>query len=164
MPQVDILIQGRSYAVQCAEGEEKRAHFLAAHINRHAARLVARLGAMSDAQLLLMTGMMVADELLETRERLGQLEQLQEKQQETQQEARGELQEETENTQLPLDDEKNEKKDTAGDAVAVRIEGATRRLERIAAMLDTETVNQKTADTADAADAAQKVESDQSAP
>ena len=73
MPQVDILIQGRSYSVECREGEERRAHFLAAHINRHAARLVARLGNMPDAQLLLMTGMTVADELLEAQEKLQHL-------------------------------------------------------------------------------------------
>ena len=73
MPQVDILIQGRSYSVECREGEERRAHFLAAHINRHAARLVARLGNMPDAQLLLMTGMTVADELLEAQEKLQRL-------------------------------------------------------------------------------------------
>ncbi|MCY4039169.1 MAG: cell division protein ZapA [Hyphomicrobiales bacterium] len=73
MPQVDIRIQGRSYSVECPEGEERRAHFLAAHINRHAARLVARLGNMPDAQLLLMTGMTVADELLEAQEKLQRL-------------------------------------------------------------------------------------------
>ena len=73
MPQIDILIQGRSYSLQCAEGEEKRAHSLAAHINRHAGRLTARLGAMPDAQLLLMVSMMIADELLEARENIGRL-------------------------------------------------------------------------------------------
>ena len=73
MPQIDILIQGRSYSLQCAEGEEKRAHSLAAHINRHAGRLTARLGAMPDAQLLLMVSMMIADELLEAREHIGRL-------------------------------------------------------------------------------------------
>ena len=73
MPQIDILIQGRSYSLQCAEGEEKRAHSLAAHISRHAGRLTARLGAMPDAQLLLMVSMMIADELLEAREHIGRL-------------------------------------------------------------------------------------------
>lgn len=75
MPQIDIMIQGRAYSVQCQEGEEKRAHYLAAHINRHAARLVARLGNMPDAQLLLMTSMTVADELLEVQEKLQHIEQ-----------------------------------------------------------------------------------------
>lgn len=126
MPQVDILIQGRSYAVQCAEGEEKRAHFLAAHINRHAARLVARLGAMSDAQLLLMTGMMVADELLEARERLQQLQ-------------GGQEQERPEEDAPPPLDEAQAAAADAGEGeggFSARIEATSRRLERVAAMLE----------------------------
>ncbi|MCY4034523.1 MAG: cell division protein ZapA [Hyphomicrobiales bacterium] len=73
MPQIDIRIQGRPYSVECKEGDERRAHFLLAHINRHAVRLVAQLGNMPDAQLLLMTGMIVADELLEAQEKLQRL-------------------------------------------------------------------------------------------
>lgn len=133
MPQVDILIQGRSYAVQCAEGEEKRAHFLAAHINRHAARLVARLGAMPDAQLLLMTGMTVADELMESREKLQQL-------QGEPQQAQTQEQEQEEDLPLPLgkgqDAPASEAENQAGDALAARIDATSRRLERIAGMLD----------------------------
>lgn len=73
MPQIDIRIQGRLYSVECKEGEERRAHFLLAHINRHAVRLVAQLGNMPDAQLLLMTGMTITDELLEAQEKLQRL-------------------------------------------------------------------------------------------
>ena len=134
MPQVDILIQGRSYAVQCAEGEEKRAHFLAAHINRHAARLVARLGAMPDAQLLLMTGMVVADELLEAQENL---QQLQGQQQAPSGRAdapppAGEAEAEGDAEDAPADAGETE----TGGAMAARIETASQRLERIAALLE----------------------------
>ena len=133
MPQVDILIQGRSYAVQCAEGEEKRAHFLAAHINRHAARLVARLGAMPDAQLLLMTGMVVADELLEAQENLQQLQERQPAQS-AQKDApppADEAEAESDAEDAPADAGESE----TGGVLAARIETASQRLERIAAML-----------------------------
>lgn len=118
MPQVDITIQGRAYAVQCQVGEEKRAHYLAAHINRHAAQLVARLGSMPDAQLLLMTGMTVADELLEAQERLQQMEQQAE-----------------ENTQKRVDE--------ADEALAVRIKATSERLKNIAEMLQADVDSQQ---------------------
>ena len=108
MPHIDILIQGRSYSVQCQKGEEKRAHLLAAHINRHAARLVARLGNMPDAQLLLMTGMTVADELLETQEKLMRLK-------------KGEA---------------ADGGDDNDDVLAERIEATSKRLENIAEILE----------------------------
>lgn len=136
LPQVDILIQGRSYAVQCAEGEEKRAHFLAAHINRHAARLVARLGAMPDAQLLLMTGMMVADELLEARERLERLQG--ERQRDGDGAERERKRKREEDVPLPLEEDRDAAAAAEGDggALSARIEATSRRLESIAAMLE----------------------------
>ena len=129
MPQVDILIQGRSYSVQCQEGEERRAHFLAAHINRHAARLVARLGNMPDAQLLLMTGMTVADELLEAQEELQRLN------------GRKKSSDEDNLGQMRLDDNNgggSEGEDGSDGEIAERIQAASQRLETLSDMIEQE--------------------------
>ena len=126
MPQVDILIQGRSYSVECREGEERRAHFLAAHINRHAARLVARLGNMPDAQLLLMTGMTVADELLEAQEKLQRL-------------SGKKKSDDGENPdQMRLDGDNDGGKESGKSEIAERIQATSQRLETLSDMLEQE--------------------------
>ena len=127
MPQVDILIQGRSYSVECREGEERRAHFLAAHINRHAARLVARLGNMPDAQLLLMTGMTVADELLEAQEKLQRLS------------GKKKSDEGEDPDQMRLDGSSEGGGGETGDSeIAERIQATSQRLETLSDMLEQE--------------------------
>lgn len=126
MPQVDILIQGRSYSVECQEGEERRAHFLAAHINRHAARLVARLGNMPDAQLLLMTGMTVADELLEAQEKLQRLS------------GKRKSGEEENPDQMRLDGNSEDGGEGGENEIAERIQAASQRIETLSDQLEQE--------------------------
>lgn len=68
MGQVNVQIDGRSYAVACRDGEEPRLTRLAGHLNRKAEELSATLGQMSEPRMLLMAGLLVADELFELRE------------------------------------------------------------------------------------------------
>lgn len=61
MPQVEILIGGRTFEVACQEGEE---HFLqnaAAVLNGEATHLSSQIGRMPEARMLLMAGLMLAD-------------------------------------------------------------------------------------------------------
>lgn len=71
MGQVNVQIGGRSYSVACRDGEEERLKRLAAHIDRKAEDLTGALGQMSEPRLLLMSGLLIADELFELREGSG---------------------------------------------------------------------------------------------
>ena len=65
MPEVDLTINGRSYRVACEEGEEERLSGLGAYIDDRVEALVAQIGQVGDARLLVMTSLMIADELAE---------------------------------------------------------------------------------------------------
>ena len=67
MPQIPLTINGRTYRLGCAEGDEARlkevGHILAQKMDA----LVAEFGQAGEARLLLMAALLVADELLDTR-------------------------------------------------------------------------------------------------
>ena len=65
MPEVDVTINGRSYLVACEAGQEERLSGLAAYIDDRVESLVSSLGQVGDARLLVMTSLMIADELAE---------------------------------------------------------------------------------------------------
>lgn len=67
MAEVAVVVAGRSYALACRDGDEARLRELAAEIAARADRLTATLGAMSEARLLLMSALMIADELHDLR-------------------------------------------------------------------------------------------------
>ena len=61
MPDIEISIGGRNFTVSCQPGEE---HFLrgaAAMLDAEAAPLVAQMGRLPEARMLLMSGLMLAD-------------------------------------------------------------------------------------------------------
>lgn len=61
MPDLEITVGGRSFTVSCQPGEE---HFLrgaAAMLDTEAAPLVAQMGRLPEARMLLMAGLMLAD-------------------------------------------------------------------------------------------------------
>lgn len=74
MGQVDIVINGRTFRLGCDEGEEPHLRLLAAHLQQHVDNLRQRFGAIGDDQLLLLAGLMVGDELWDSREQLLRLE------------------------------------------------------------------------------------------
>ena len=67
MGKVSVDIGGRSYPLSCRDGDEPHLRELAAGIADKAARLTSQIGQMSEARLLLMAALMIADELHEAR-------------------------------------------------------------------------------------------------
>lgn len=60
------MIAGRAYALACADGEEERLEALAGRIDDEARRLSRGAAQISEARLLLMSALMIADKLDET--------------------------------------------------------------------------------------------------
>ncbi len=67
MPELNLLINGRSYRVACGDGEEPRLERLAQDLDRRVAGLVRQFGQAPEGQLLVMAALMLADELDEAR-------------------------------------------------------------------------------------------------
>jgi len=67
MGQITIQIGGRGYPLACRDGEEKHLIDLAAMLDGKAGELNTTLGAMSESRLLLMAGILIADELFDSR-------------------------------------------------------------------------------------------------
>ena len=65
MGQVSVTLDGRTYTLKCADGEEARVIHLAEMVKGRADALSEEFGQMVDDRLLLLTAMMIADELLE---------------------------------------------------------------------------------------------------
>lgn len=65
MPQVDVTINGRHYQIACDEGQEAHLAQLASYVDDRVQELVAAIGQVGDARLLVMTSLLVADELSE---------------------------------------------------------------------------------------------------
>jgi cell division protein ZapA len=61
MPQVEIVIGGRSFEVACQDGEEPFLRSAAVMLDTEASSLSAHIGRMPEARMLLMAGLMLAD-------------------------------------------------------------------------------------------------------
>lgn len=66
MGQVTVGVNGRSYTVGCDTGQEDHVSELAAYLDHHVAELREAMGSVGDTRLILLAGLMVADELSET--------------------------------------------------------------------------------------------------
>lgn len=69
MPEIQITVNGRGYRVACGPGEEERLRMLAADVDRRIAGLVRSFGQVGESQLLLVSALLMADELDEARNR-----------------------------------------------------------------------------------------------
>ncbi|MFT5511154.1 MAG: cell division protein ZapA [Hyphomicrobiaceae bacterium] len=67
MGQISIKIQKRTYRLSCDDGEEARLMELAEHVRAKADGLVEEHGRISDEHLMLMSALLVADELFDER-------------------------------------------------------------------------------------------------
>jgi cell division protein ZapA len=67
MGQVSVFLNGRTYHLACAEGDEARLRVLLAYVKDRMERLVIELGPVDEARLLLMSAVVLADELIEAR-------------------------------------------------------------------------------------------------
>lgn len=64
--QVNITIRGRQYQIACDDGQEAHLARLGRYLDQKAEQLHAAAGSVSDALLLVMVGLVVADELTDT--------------------------------------------------------------------------------------------------
>jgi cell division protein ZapA len=65
MPLVNVLVNGRAYTVACDQGEEDHVRELGQFVDKRVRELSGSVGQVGDARLLLMTSLVVADELSE---------------------------------------------------------------------------------------------------
>jgi cell division protein ZapA len=70
MAQVEVTINGRSYQVACDDGEENHLLNLADYLNRKVGELVTSVGQVGETRLMLMAGLVIADELAATIDKL----------------------------------------------------------------------------------------------
>ena len=61
MPDLEVTVAGRGFQVSCQPGEEHFLRSAAAILDAEAAPLLAQMGSLPDAKLLLMAGLMLAD-------------------------------------------------------------------------------------------------------
>jgi len=66
MAQVDVAINGKSYRIACDDGQEDHLLQLAAFVDQRIQELVASVGQIGDARLLVMASLLISDELSET--------------------------------------------------------------------------------------------------
>ncbi len=74
MPHITVSVNGKNYTVGCDEGEEDHVRDLASYVNKHVNDLAGSVGQVGDARLLLMAGLLVADELSDILGRVDELE------------------------------------------------------------------------------------------
>lgn len=67
MATVTVEINGRPYAVGCADGQEERVRILARQFDNHVRDVAAEVGQVGDIRLFLMAALMLADQLQEAR-------------------------------------------------------------------------------------------------
>jgi cell division protein ZapA len=67
MGQAVISVGGRQYRINCRDGDEPRVAGLGEELDVRAERLTGQLGVMPEGQLLVMSALMLADELADAR-------------------------------------------------------------------------------------------------
>lgn len=68
MGQVTITLNGRTYRLSCADDEEERLHQLVEHVRGKVDQLASEFGQIGNERLMLMSALMVADELFDLRD------------------------------------------------------------------------------------------------
>ncbi|HEV7229547.1 cell division protein ZapA [Brevundimonas sp.] len=67
MATVTVEVNGRPYAVGCADGQEDRVRMLARQFDDHVRNVASEVGHVGDIRLFLMAALLLADDLHETR-------------------------------------------------------------------------------------------------
>jgi cell division protein ZapA len=116
MPLVNIMVNNRAYTIACDEGEEDHLRELAAHVDGKVRELLASVGQVGDARLILMGALLITDDYFDAVTRL-------------EQRARqvGDL--------ATAQNEMNERISEAEEGVVSALESAAKRAEDIAARL-----------------------------
>lgn len=63
MAHVTVTVNGRRYPISCDDGQEAHLARLGTYIDKRVGELVAAVGQVGDAQLLVMVSLLIADEL-----------------------------------------------------------------------------------------------------
>lgn len=71
MATVTIEVNGRPYAVGCADGQEERLSVVAKQFDSHVRNVASEIGQVGDIRLFLMAGLVLADQLHEARHAAG---------------------------------------------------------------------------------------------
>ena len=74
MPDVNLTIGGRSFAVACPDGEEESLKAAAEILGADAKALVAQSSKLSESQMLLISGLMTADRAISLQEKINTVE------------------------------------------------------------------------------------------
>jgi cell division protein ZapA len=74
MAQVTLRINGYAYTIGCKDGEEQHLLAMAAEVERRIDTIRAAAGQSGEARMLVMASLLMADDLFETRKRLGEAE------------------------------------------------------------------------------------------
>ncbi len=70
MAQVTLKINGRAYVIACDDGQEQHLTQVAGDLDRRVRDLAAGVGQIGEARLLVMTSLLMVDELLEKNQQL----------------------------------------------------------------------------------------------
>ena len=70
MSQVEITINGRQYRVACEDGQETHLTNLANYFNDKMSSLISEVGQIGDTSLMVMAGLLIADELSDANQEL----------------------------------------------------------------------------------------------
>jgi cell division protein ZapA len=73
MAQINVEVNGRPYAVGCEDGQEAHLQELAKVFDRQVRDVSQDMGQLGDTRLFLMGGLLLADELIDARNRLASL-------------------------------------------------------------------------------------------
>lgn len=71
MPKVSLTIHGRNYDLACDEGQEDQLRELASYIDRRMKELQSTVGDIGEMRLMVMTSLLIADELSDCLKREG---------------------------------------------------------------------------------------------
>ena len=74
MGQVTVHVNDKAYTISCGDGEEPHLRELAAAVNRHVTDLANEVGQVGETRLLLMTSLLISDELSEAQAKVKMLE------------------------------------------------------------------------------------------
>ncbi len=74
MAQINVNVNGRSYAVGCDDGQEEHVGYLAEYIDKRVQELVGTVGQVGEARLMLLAALLIADDLSELYDRIEALE------------------------------------------------------------------------------------------
>jgi len=73
MGQVSVMLNGRTYRLECGEGEETHLIALAEYLGSHVDTMRRKFGQVGDDRLILMASLVVTDELWELRRQMQEL-------------------------------------------------------------------------------------------